>query len=283
MTPGTGVASETSAAPAPGTGVASETSAAPAPGTGVPSEPSSSEAAGALDVLFAPVRSQTAFEETVERLGTAIKLGLLEPGTRLPAERELCTRLGIARSTLRQALVALGESGHLRATRGRGGGTFIADPQPPAEPPSVEFLAGWRDICDERMSVEVGIAILAAERAQPALLDPLDDMVLMIDGLLHNFPAYRQIDTRLHVGIAELTGSPRLVTLMTETQGAMSALISHIAHPPEVLDSANDQHRRLLTAIRRRDEGAAAREMAEHVRGTSQVLAGLLPSLDGSV
>ncbi len=242
-----------------------------------PESSPSSEAIAPLDVVFAPVRSQTAFEETVERLGTAIKLGLLAPGTRLPAERELCARLGIARSTLRQALVALGESGHLHATRGRGGGTFIANPQPPAPPPSTEFLAGWREICDERMSVEVGVAILAAERAEPASIDALNEMVSMIDGLLHDFPAYRRIDTRLHVGIAELTGSPRLVTLMTEIQGAMSGLISHIAHPPEVLDSANDQHRRLLAAIRRHDEGAAAREMTEHVRGTAHILAGLLP------
>src|SRR6201994_959056 len=77
--------------------------------------------ARSLDVLFSPVRSRTAFEETVERLGTAIRLGLLPPGTRLPAERELCARLGIARSTLRQALVALGRSGPVRAPRGRGG------------------------------------------------------------------------------------------------------------------------------------------------------------------
>src|SRR5579875_1837815 len=90
--------------------------------------------AASLEIVFAPVHSQTAFEETVDRLGTAIKLGLLPPGTRLPAERELCTRLGIARSTLRQALVALAQSGHLHATRGRGGGTFVADPLPPAPP-----------------------------------------------------------------------------------------------------------------------------------------------------
>ena len=99
-----------------------------------------------LETVFAPVRSQTTFEETVERLGTAIKLGLLPPGTRLPAERELCDKLGIARSTLRQALVALVQSGHLHATRGRGGGTFVTDPQPPAEPPSAELLAAWRHV-----------------------------------------------------------------------------------------------------------------------------------------
>ncbi len=235
------------------------------------------EDVASLETVFAPVRSQTAFEETVERLGTAIKLGLLPPGTRLPAERELCARLGIARSTLRQALVALGQSGHLRATRGRGGGTFVADPQPPADPPSPELLAAWRDVCDERMAVEVGVAVLAAERAAPEVLDALDELVVALDGMLDDFPSYRQADIRFHVGLAEATQSPRLVTAMTEVQGAMSDLISLIAHPPEVLDSSNASHRRILAALRRRDEAAAAREMSEHLRGTEHVLVGLLP------
>jgi GntR family transcriptional repressor for pyruvate dehydrogenase complex len=235
------------------------------------------EVSTSLEAVFAPVHSQTAFEETVDRLGTAIKLGLLPPGTRLPAERELCARLGIARSTLRQALVALGQSGHLHATRGRGGGTFVADPQPPAPPPSPEVLAEWRDVCDGRMTVEVGIAVLAAERAQPAGVDALEDLVIALDDLLDDFTAYRPLDVRFHVGLAELTGSARLVKVMTEVQGAMGALISHIAHPPEVLDSANDQHRRLVAAVRHHDEALAARVMTEHLRGTEHVLAGLLP------
>jgi len=237
------------------------------------------DSVASLDTVFAPVRSQTAFEETVERLGTAIKLGLLPPGTRLPAERELCTKLGIARSTLRQALLALAQSGHLHATRGRGGGTFVADPQPPASPPSPDVLAAWRDVCDERMAVEVGIAVLAAERAQPEVLDVLSDLVVALDGMLEDFPAYRQADVRFHVALAEATRSPRLVTAMTEAQGAMTGLISLIAHPPEVLDSANSQHRRLVVAIRRHDGALAGREMAEHLHGTEQVLAGLLPKV----
>lgn len=232
-----------------------------------------------LEAVFAPVHSQTAFEETVDRLGTAIRLGLLAPGTRLPAERDLCAQLGIARSTLRQALVALGQSGHLHATRGRGGGTFVADPQPPAAPPSPAVLAGWRDVCDRRLTVEIGIAVLAAERAPAASVDTLEELVWAIDDTLHDFPAYRRLDVRFHVGLAEASGSARLVTQMTEIQGAMGRLISHIAHPPEVLDSANHQHRRLVAAVRRHDEAAAAREMTEHLRGTEHVLAGLLPGV----
>ncbi len=235
------------------------------------------DSVASLETVFAPVRSQTAFEETVERLGTAIKLGLLPPGTRLPAERELCARFGIARSTLRQALVALAQSGHLHATRGRGGGTFVADPQPPATPPTAEVLADWRSVCDERMAVEVGIAVLAAERADAESIATLEELIDALDGMLEDFGAYRQADVRWHIALAEATHSPRLVTTMTEIQGAMSGLISYIAHPPEVLDSSNASHRRILAAIRRGDDAVAAREMAEHLRGTEHILAGLLP------
>lgn len=230
-----------------------------------------------LDAVFAPVRSVTALEETVERLGAAIRLGLLPPGTRLPAERELCARLGIARSTLRQALLALAQSGHLYATRGRGGGTFVADPQPPAEPPSADVLSNWREVCDQRMAVEVGIAVLAAERATPEALDGLAELVDALDGLLEDFGAYRPLDVRFHVGLAESTGAPGLVASMTEMQGAMSGLISLIAHPPEVLRSSNLQHRQLLAQLRRGNRWAAAQAMAEHLRATEHVLAGLLP------
>ena len=72
--------------------------------------------------------------------------------------------------------------------------------------------------------------------------------------MLEDFAAYRQADIRLHVGAGRGDRSPRLVTAMTEVQGAMTELISLIAHPPEVLDSSNAQHRRVLAALRRRDE-----------------------------
>jgi GntR family transcriptional repressor for pyruvate dehydrogenase complex len=229
--------------------------------------------------VFAPVRSYTAFEETVDRLGNAIKLGLLAPGEQLPAERELCTRLGIARSTLRQALTALTQSGHVFATRGRGGGTFVSDPQPPVDPPSPEMLAQWRETCDRRLAVELGVAVLATERAEPADLDALDEVLATLEQTLEDFAAYRQADVRLHVGLAEAARSTILVRAMTEVQGAMTDLIAYIAHPAEVLTSSNIQHRRLLAAVRERDAMRAVRAMTEHLQGTEHILAGLLPDI----
>jgi GntR family transcriptional regulator, transcriptional repressor for pyruvate dehydrogenase complex len=231
----------------------------------------------APDPVFAPVRSQTAFEETLERLGTAIRLGLLEPGARLPAERDLCAQLGISRSTLRQALTALVQSGHLHALRGRRGGTFVAERQPPTRPPSPEELEGWREICDSRLATELGVAVLACRRAVPAELGPLDELVGVMQQRLEDFPAYRHADVRFHVGLAETTGSTRLVSAMTEAQGAMGALIDHIAHPPEVLASSNAQHRDLLAAVRAQDLERATRVVTEHLDATVHVLAALLP------
>jgi len=228
--------------------------------------------------VFAPVQSQTAFEETLERLGTAIKLGLLEPGVRLPAERELCRQLGISRSTLRQALTALVQSGHLHATRGRSGGTFVAESPPPVDAPSAELLASWRDACDQRLAVELAVAVLAAERAEPAALAALDELVELMYDTLEDFPAFRQADVRWHIGLAETAGSPRLLAAITEAQGQMSDLISYIAHPPELLAWTNQQHAKMLAAVRKGDGDRAMRIMAEHLKGTEHVLAGLLPS-----
>src|SRR3954469_10284693 len=233
--------------------------------------------AAPLEATFAPARSQTVSEETIERIGTAIKLGLLEPGQRLPAERDLCAQMGISRSTLRQALTALVQSGHLRAVRGRRGGTFVAERLPPAPAPSAGLVAGWLDVCDTRLATELGVVVLACDRARPAALEPLDTLVAGMEGLVHDFPAYPQADVRSHIGLAEAAGSPPLVTAMTESQGAMSDLIAYIQHPAEVLSWSNAQHARLLEAIRGADAGLATRTMTEHLRGTEHVLAGLLP------
>src|SRR5579875_1289233 len=235
--------------------------------------PGTLDSAASLDSVFAPVRSQTAFEEAVDRIGTAIRLGLLPPGTRLPAERELCAKLGIARSTLRQALVALGQSGHLHAVRGRGGGTFVMDELPPAPPPPAELIDRWHEMWDHRVAVEVGVAVLACRRAHAEAVSSLGRLVAAMEGAVDDFGTYRQLDVRFHIGLAESTENPRLVTMATEVQGAVTRLIALIAHPAEVLSSSNAQHRRILAAVSSSDEGATAREMAEHLRGTEHVLA----------
>ena len=229
----------------------------------------------ALEAVFQPVRPPTTFEETVERLGTAIRLGVLAPGSRLPPERELAGELRISRSTLREALTTLTQSGHLVAQRGRGGGTFVVD-EPPlagAEPRLGE--AAW-SVLDHRVAIETGAVLLASERAEPEDFDGLDELVeRMADS--QDFEDYRRADIRFHIALAEAARSPRLVTEMTEVQGAMGDLLGLIAHPHLVLTHSNEQHRSLVRLLRRGDATRAVGLMREHIEGTEHILSGLLP------
>ena len=229
----------------------------------------------AVEAIFKPVRPPTTFEETVERLGTAIRIGLLAPGSKLPPERRLAEELRISRSTLRQALTTLVQSGHLTSTRGRSGGTFVAE-RPPLHEREEDPLGrdAWA-VLDHRVAIEVGAVILAAERAEPSDLEDLDGLVERM-AAPGEFEEYRRADIRFHIGIAEAARSPHLVTEMTEVQGQMSDLIALIAHPEEVLTRSNAQHRKLVALVREGDADRAGALMRKHIRGTEHILAGLV-------
>jgi GntR family transcriptional regulator, transcriptional repressor for pyruvate dehydrogenase complex len=232
----------------------------------------------ALEAVFLPVRPASTFEETVERLGSAIRLGLLAPGAKLPPERELAARLRISRSTLRQALTALVQSGHLISLRGRTGGTFVAERPPLAEHGGEPLDHGAWAVLDYRVAIELGSVQLAAERGSAAQFDRLEQLVRKMAGEVEDFEEYRRTDIRFHIDIAEAARSPRLLSAMTDVQSQMSDLIALIAHPPEVLTRSNEQHARLVKALRKGDGPRAVRQMREHTEGTEHILAGLLPA-----
>jgi GntR family transcriptional repressor for pyruvate dehydrogenase complex len=233
------------------------------------------EGGPALEAVFKPVDPPTTFEETVERLGTAIRLGLLPPGRQLPPERDLATLLRISRSTLRQAITTLVESGHLVSVRGRTGGTFVVDAPPLSEGDAEPLGDEARAVLDYRVAVETGATMLAAERAGEDELELLDQLVDRMTEA-EAFEDYRRADIRFHIGVAEAARSPRLVSAMTEVQGHVSDLIARIPHPQEVLTQSNAQHGRLVTHLRRKEAAAATTLMREHIRGTEHILAGLL-------
>src|SRR3954468_20012586 len=131
----------------------------------------------AVAAVFNPVQTATTFEETVDRLGTAIRLGILAPGSRLPAERELAEPLAISRSTLRQAITALVESGHLTSLRGRSGGTFVVPEPPLAEGSAGPLPEAWRRVRALRFAIETGVAVRAAGRADGEPIAILRDAV----------------------------------------------------------------------------------------------------------
>ena len=76
-----------------------------------------------------------AYEQIADDLRAAIKEGRLQPGDRLPTEREHASRYGVAVGTYRQALSVLREEGWL-ATHKRHGTVVLR----PEESPSAEYV-----------------------------------------------------------------------------------------------------------------------------------------------
>ena len=242
------------------------------------------ERSDAVAAVFMPVPPPTTFEETVERLGTAIRLGLLAPGSQLPPERELAEQLRISRSTLRQALTTLVQSGHLVSLRGRKGGTFVAEQPPLADAERRAARPG-----------RLGGARLPGRdrggrgRCSPPSgrgrreLDRLERAGREDGGEVEDFEEYRRTDMRFHIGLAEAAGLAAAGRAMTDVQGQMSDLIALIAHPAEVLARSNEQHARLVKALRkRRRRPRRCGSMREHIEGTEHILAGLLPARGSS-
>jgi GntR family transcriptional regulator, transcriptional repressor for pyruvate dehydrogenase complex len=229
----------------------------------------------AVAAVFEPVQTPTTFEETVDRLGTAIRLGILPPGSRLPSERDLAEQLAISRSTLRQAITTLVESGHLTSQRGRSGGTFVVPEPPLAEGSAGPLPDGWHQVLDLRVAIEVGAVTLAAERIGSEPLEVMRDAVARMNAAI-DFEDYRRADVRFHIAIAQASGVPRLAALMTEVQAEVTELIAHIAHPPQVLRHSNADHARLIEALARHDSARAVRVLRMHLDGTEHILSGLM-------
>ena len=67
------------------------------------------------------------------------------------------SELRISRSTLRQALTTLVQSGHLVSLRGRKGGTFVAAEPPLVDPTGEPLDAGAWEVLDQRVAIEAGV------------------------------------------------------------------------------------------------------------------------------
>lgn len=253
-----------------------------------------------LTGVLRPVRQGNAFEETVERLLTVIKLGIVGPGERFPAERDLAAQLGISRLTLRDAIHELNEAGYVCSRRGRFGGTFVTYDRP--SPSSADLRRLARQEADKltdalifRLAVEAGAAealalrfghtasaVGAAGRAVEAdgavwLSAAGDTLLARLADVSGAGPAdYRRMDTLFHLCIAELTGSSLLATAAAEARMRLNDLLNAIPVLPRNIAHSARQHAAIVESILSGDADRARREVTEHLEGTAALLRGFL-------
>jgi DNA-binding FadR family transcriptional regulator len=249
--------------------------------SGYPAEPLGVLSA---ELLFRPGRTSNAFEETVQRLLQSIRLGIVPPGSRLPAERDLAGMLAVSRDTLREAIGALAQAGYLVSRRGRYGGTFVVDAVP-AGPVTVSAagLSGPRPLTPEEiedsLALRAVLEIGSARRAAGGNLERGDrDRLWRAYEECRDAPedSYRRLDSHLHLLIAELVGSPTLIPLMADVRTRINELLDRIPLMPFNIQHSNEQHEKIVEAILHGQPEKAAEAMAEHIAGSESLLRGFL-------
>ncbi|GAA3823219.1 FadR/GntR family transcriptional regulator [Nocardioides panacisoli] len=235
--------------------------------------------------VLRPVRSHHAFEACVEQLATAIRLGVYPLGTTLPAERDLAERLGVSRATLREAMAALRQAGLIETRRGRGGGTVVTlKPRTPSARKAARISAAqradWLDVLEFRRITEPGAAYLAAQRKQDRELT--DDQGYQLRSALADVDAasrpaaHRQADSRLHLTVATLTGSPRVVEAVTGVQRVLHEMLLAIPVLDANIAHSDRQHAAVVRAILGGRPDRARRAMEQHCDDTAALLRGLV-------
>jgi len=238
--------------------------------------------AGLAGVLR-PVRAGNAFEETVERLLTVIKLRFVGYGERFPAERELSAQLGISRLTLREAIRELQQAGYVQSRRGRFGGTFVTYTPPAPSVGEIRRLAledgdKLTDALTFRFAVETGAADMLAQQVSAGSGSAATNVLrTRLADLTEARPQdYRRLDTLFHLSIAELTGSSLLTSACTDARMRLNDLLNAIPVLRLNIAHAAAQHAAIVDAIISGDPERARTAVAEHLEGTGALLRGFL-------
>jgi GntR family transcriptional repressor for pyruvate dehydrogenase complex len=167
--------------------------------------------------LREPLRIPTAVDEITDRLLTAIAIGELLPGSRLPPEREMAAMLKVGRNTIREAVTRLVAMGIIEIRRGRTGGAVVTTSWSEASAHAVQrtlrpLRGELEELFDFCALIEATVARAAAERRT-------DDDIRAISEALAAFMAApdhaeeQATDHVFHRAIMDAAGNPQLAAL----------------------------------------------------------------------
>ncbi|GAA1302124.1 FadR/GntR family transcriptional regulator [Pseudonocardia xinjiangensis] len=211
------------------------------------------------------------YEQLVERLLDHISAEGLQPGDRLPPERELAAQLAVSRASVSQALIALEVQGVIDVRHGDG--AVILD-----VPPRQQVLAALdarrnqlREVIEAREALEVQLAALAAQRRTEhdlAAIDAaLDDMAREVARGGRGVSG----DERFHAAVTAAAHSGLLADLMVKiSELVRESRIESLSQPGRPEQSLAG-HRKVADAIRSGDAAAAAAAMGAHIAAVSDV------------
>jgi GntR family transcriptional regulator, transcriptional repressor for pyruvate dehydrogenase complex len=224
-----------------------------------------------------------ATEDVAERIRLYIEREALEPGHRLGREDDLAKQFGVSRPTLREALRLLASSHLIRATKGPGGGIFVANTTEDglglSVSKSIATMISAETISIEELLVtrtllEIPLAGLAAQGATAEQVGTMRELVAEARRRLSEGEAVLgTLDSELHRRIAEAAGNRLLAALTGWIGDVLQPSVRELIAPAIVEEVAIDQHDDIVEAIARGDATAAEKAMREHLAYVSDLVA----------
>jgi len=222
-----------------------------------------------------PVKSVRIYEDIVRQVRALIADGHLKSGDRLPPERDLAERFRVSRTSVREALRSLQSRGLIDIRAGEG--AFVRDVSVEAliEPLALVILP-YREAVGElfeaRRLLEPAIAALAARRATREELAEMERILAeQASEVAHGRTGMSQ-DSALHAAIAAAAHNRAIVRIVNALVDLLAQSREESLHTPGRPKRSHQDHRRILDAIRRRDEARARKAMLEHLDAVAELV-----------
>ena len=213
--------------------------------------------------LFNPVRQEGVLPgRIVAQIERLIEEPHLNPGDRLPPERELAVLFGVSRPSLREAVKTL--EANRRVVVKHGTGVWIQPPDPMRHL-AIDREVGLRELFAMREVLEVPGAGWAAESGEPAAVGALYGVLEEMEGSTH-IDELRRLDVDFHMRIAEMAGNRFLLRTVDVLHAMLQQGMETTLTIPGRIPRSRLEHRRIADAIAAKDGDRARRMMKAHIR-----------------
>jgi GntR family transcriptional repressor for pyruvate dehydrogenase complex len=217
-----------------------------------------------------PIKRVDVYESVLVQLNALISESGMEPGDRLPPERELVERLGVSRVSVREALRALESMGKIEIRPNAG--SFLVHPNGNAFASQMRSVlpvdrAFLEHLVDVRAAVEDKVVALVAKRAE-ADLTPVRAVIERAEADLSETGEPGSMDLRFEAALAREAGNPLLAEMQRSVHQLWIEAWSECRIAPGDWHQFHAEHLEILDALERGDARLARRLMAEHVDRT---------------
>lgn len=196
------------------------------------------------------IKKKSLADEVASRIQEQISMGKYRINEKLPIEPELMRSFGVGRSTIREAIKILANSGLLRVQQGIG--TFVELPAASREPMEQRLKrANVQDLDEVRQLLEMKIA-------EKAAINRTDSDIIAIRGHLANrkraaaaglIEECIDADVQFHIAIAEASKNEILADLYKSASIHLKKWFLHIYPDTAVFEETYHIHEQLLKSI----------------------------------